>query len=92
MRQRTRSRSIHHERDRITNRKFGEALRRARLGRGMTQEQLSWATGVERAFISELERGVKGASVNMLFKLAEGLGIRPSELLVLVEDGAPPLV
>ena len=65
---------------------FGAILRQCRLEQGMTQEQLAWVTGVERAFISELERGKKGASIKMLFKLATGLQVEPSKLIVLVEE------
>jgi transcriptional regulator with XRE-family HTH domain len=64
----------------------GEVLRRHRLDQGMTQEQLAWQTGVERAFISELERGVKGASIAMLFRLAQGLQIKAGTIIAEVED------
>ena len=74
------------ERDRTPDRVLGDVLRAVRLEKGMTQEQLAWETGVERAFISELERGVKGASVNMLFRLAKGLNTSASDIIEKVEQ------
>lgn len=68
-----------------TDAAFGVVLRLVRLEKGLTQEQLAWKTGIERAFISELERGVKGASINTLFRLALGLQISPGTLILEAE-------
>lgn len=67
--------------DRTPDVMFGQVLHRIRLQREMTQEQLAWEIGTERSFISDLERGVKGASVDMLFRLSKGLGVTPSALI-----------
>lgn len=61
-------------------------LRHARKERGLSQEALALQAGVERNYVSLLERGHNSASVRMLFKLCDVLSLRPSELLRRVED------
>lgn len=53
----------------------GEALSRARLQAGITQNQLSDATGITQAAISRIERGLVTPSVSALRRLAQGLGM-----------------
>lgn len=48
----------------------------ARKEKNMTQEQLSKATGIDRADISKLERGEGNPTVSSLERLAEGLGMK----------------
>jgi transcriptional regulator with XRE-family HTH domain len=61
--------------------RFGKRLRTLRLERGLTQEALSRLSSVDRVFVGELERGVKGPGLETLEKLAQGLGVAPAELL-----------
>ncbi len=49
---------------------------KARKERNMTQEQLSKATGIDRADISKLERGEGNPTIHSLERLAEGLNMR----------------
>jgi transcriptional regulator with XRE-family HTH domain len=51
----------------------------------LTQEQLSFEAGIERNFVSLIERGVNQPTVRVLFKLAAALGTSPSAMLSLVE-------
>lgn len=62
-------------------RTFAENLRRARLGHGLSQEALADAAGIDRTYVSSLERDVYGASLDMVDKLADALGVEPLELL-----------
>jgi transcriptional regulator with XRE-family HTH domain len=64
---------------------FGLVLRALRRNAGLTQEQLSFAAGVERNFVSLIERGVNQPTVKVIFKLADGLKISPSKMIELVE-------
>ncbi|MGH3217916.1 MAG: helix-turn-helix domain-containing protein [Streptosporangiaceae bacterium] len=48
----------------------------ARKARGMTQQQLSEASGVPQADISRIERGAGNPTEATLQRLAEGLGRR----------------
>ena len=60
---------------------FGRALREVRLAKGLSQEALGLASGSGRTFVSQLERGVRGASLKTLFRLARELEIQPAELV-----------
>lgn len=48
--------------------------------------QLALKAGMERSYVSDLERGTRNPSVRALGRLAEALGVQPHELLVAVED------
>ena len=65
---------------------FGEVLRRLRLAAGLSQEQLALNCGLDRTFISLLERGLRQPTLTTLFVLAETLQIRPSKLIAAVES------
>ena len=65
---------------------FGEVLRRLRLAAGLSQEQLALNCGLDRTFISLLERGLRQPTLTTLFVLAETLQIRPSKLIASVES------
>jgi transcriptional regulator with XRE-family HTH domain len=51
----------------------------------MSQEQLGLEAGVERNFVSLIERGVNQPSIRIIFKLAKALQVPASEMLVMVE-------
>lgn len=58
----------------------GTNIRKLRNKRGLSQEQLSHETGIDRSYLSEVESGQKSVGVEMLAKLAEGLGVHVTEL------------
>ena len=64
---------------------FGKVLRLLRKQAGLSQEQLALTAGIERNFVSLIERGINQPTIRVIFKLAAPLGIAPSELLHLVE-------
>ncbi|MEX2345301.1 MAG: helix-turn-helix transcriptional regulator [Balneolaceae bacterium] len=64
---------------------FGQVVRDMRLERKLSQEKLSELSGLDRSYVSEIERGEKTASIRTLVKLAEGLGISLSSLIVDME-------
>lgn len=53
---------------------FGERLRRLRQGGGYTLRELAKATGYSFPYLSELERGVKSPSREVVEKLTSVLG------------------
>jgi transcriptional regulator with XRE-family HTH domain len=59
----------------------GERLRRIRKERLLTQVELSKRTGVAQDSISSLETGKREAHPGTIRKLAEALGVEPTELL-----------
>ena len=65
---------------------LGDVLRKARKDAGLTQEQLSYEAELDRTYISHLENDKKSPTVDVLFRIANALGVRASELLVRVED------
>jgi transcriptional regulator with XRE-family HTH domain len=56
-------------------RAFGQAMRAARNKRKMSQMMLHVATGLDRTFISDLERGIQCPSLDTIFRIARGLDI-----------------
>src|SRR3990170_696431 len=64
-----------------TDSAFGQRLRLARKRMGLTQVQLAARAGVNQGFLSELERGRRGASVSTVRALAGALGL-PEGVLV----------
>lgn len=65
---------------------FGAVLREARLAAGLTQEELSFRAGLDRAYISQLENDHKSPTLDTLFRLADALGVRASVLIARVEE------
>ena len=62
---------------------WGENLRTLRKSRGMSQVNLAEKSGLDRSWISRIEKGkVPGATLKLLEKLSKGLDI-PTELLIL---------
>ena len=55
--------------------KFGDNLRKLRLEKGFTQEQLANELGVEVSQISRIERGLINTSVIMLYNMSRILDI-----------------
>ncbi len=56
--------------------------RRYRKLKGLTQELLAFESGMERSYVSDLERGQRNPSVRALGRLAEALNVQPHALLV----------
>ena len=56
-------------------------LRRKRHDLEMTQEELAERAGLSARYIGDIERGDVSASVTVLGKIAEALGIEPGDLL-----------
>lgn len=65
---------------------FGRVLRNLRKAKGLSQERLALEADVQRTYVSMLERGLNSVSIKVLFKLAPLLGVRPAEILSLVQD------
>jgi transcriptional regulator with XRE-family HTH domain len=61
---------------------FGSTIRRLRLEREWTQEHLAGAAGLTTTYVGQVERGAKVASLTVVLRLARGLGVSPTELLV----------
>ncbi|HEU4905187.1 MAG TPA: helix-turn-helix transcriptional regulator [Solirubrobacterales bacterium] len=62
-------------------RQFGENLRRARRGAGISQEETGFRASLHRTEIGLLERGERTPRIDTAVKLACALGVEPGELL-----------
>ncbi|WP_298400700.1 helix-turn-helix transcriptional regulator [Janthinobacterium sp.] len=65
---------------------FGLVLRTLRKKAGLSQEQLALSAGVERNFVSLIERGINQPTIRVIFKLSNALQISPSEVVKAVEQ------
>ena len=65
---------------------LGGVMRRHRLAAGLSQERLGLRAGVDRGYVSEIERDIKSPTVDMLIRLCRVMGARPSEILAEIED------
>ena len=60
---------------------LGANVRHYRKLKGITQEQLAVAAGMERSYVSDIERGTRNPSVLALGRLADALKVAPQCLL-----------
>ncbi len=64
---------------------FGLILREKRKDQGFSQEALALEAGIDRNFVSLLERGLNQPSLSTIFKLANALNLKPSDLVMDLE-------
>ena len=60
---------------------LGIAIRNVRLGSGLSQESLAVDAGLDRSYMGGIERGEHNLTIMNIVKVANALGIKPSELL-----------
>ena len=73
-----------------TQARLGRAIKQIRVERGLTQEQVSAASGLHPTYISDIERGVRNPSWEAITRLAGGIGVPTAEIArhYDVQDGA----
>lgn len=54
-------------------RQFGRTVRRLRLEKGWSQEELAAEAGLHRTYVSQLERGIRNPTLTLIAKLAKAL-------------------
>ena len=60
---------------------FGDALKRWREKRSLTQEALAHEAGITTSYASQVERGKRVPSLTVVLKLCRALECTPGELL-----------
>jgi len=60
---------------------IGDAIRRARTERGLSQEKLALLADVDRSYVGGVERGDNNVAVLRLKKIADALQITMTELM-----------
>jgi len=66
-------------------RELGRRVRDLRQQAGWTQEQLAKATRLTRAYIVAVEGGKQNVSMDVVIRVANGLGVPPDQLLAMEE-------
>ncbi|HDR4884565.1 TPA: helix-turn-helix transcriptional regulator [Bacillus cereus] len=69
-----------------TEQAFGIILHRHRTTLQLSQEELAFQSGLDRTYISLLERGKRKPTINTIFSLARTLQVRPAQLIKEVEE------
>ena len=62
---------------------FATNLRRLRHAKGLSQDDLAYEAEVSRSYLSQIEKGSFYASLKIVGRLADALGVDPAELLKL---------
>lgn len=61
--------------------RFGRVVRALREREEMTQEDLADRSGISATYVGFIERGDSVPTLTVILQIAEGLGVRPAELL-----------
>jgi len=67
----------------------GENLHRLRTQRGLSLEKLAQQSGVSRAMLGQIELGQSAPTINVLWKIARGLGVTFSALITAQQRSGP---
>lgn len=59
----------------------GAAIRSLRKGKGLSQEELSHRSSIDRSHMGRIERGERNLSLLNLIRISQGLACSPSEIL-----------
>jgi transcriptional regulator with XRE-family HTH domain len=60
---------------------FGEAIKQARSERGLSQEAAALESGIDRSYYGHIERATKSPTLATVWKIADALEMKPSELI-----------
>jgi transcriptional regulator with XRE-family HTH domain len=56
-------------------------MRRLRAARGLSQEALAHETGMNRTYLSSVERSERNVSIDNISRIARGLQVEPWKML-----------
>ena len=62
-------------------RRLGANVRRLREARGLSQERFSFESGLDRTYVSGIERGIRNPTIVVVERIAMALGVGASTLL-----------
>lgn len=65
---------------------LGMRIRYLRKKRGLSQEDLALDSGVNKNYLSDLERGSRNPTINIIEKIASSLGVSLSELFMGIQS------
>lgn len=64
---------------------LGAAIRRARLERGLSQEELAHRSAVDRSYMSSIERGGQNPGIVSVARIARAMEMTMTELMAEAE-------
>lgn len=68
------------------NQALALVVTRQRKLTNLSQEELAALAGIHRTYVSQIERGLKSPTLQVLFKIATALNINASEIMFEVEN------
>jgi len=72
--------------DKKLNELVGVALKQLRHEVGASQQELAFECGLDRTYISLLERGLRQPTIKTVFILSKALQIKPSQFVMKIEN------
>jgi transcriptional regulator with XRE-family HTH domain len=70
---------------------FGRAIETLRASKGLTREETAALAGISHSYLSEIERGLKRPSADIIGRVARAFGMKGSAFLQSVEELSAPL-
>lgn len=70
---------------------FGRALETLRASKGLSREEVAGLAGISHSYLSEIERGLKRPSSDIVARVARAFGMKGSALFQYVEELSAPL-
>ena len=67
--------------------KYGQAIRKLRLHKQISQETLSDLCGLHRTYISDVELGKRNVSLENIERIARALNVKISDVFFEIEKG-----
>lgn len=65
---------------------FGKVIKELREQEGLSQQELADMAGLDRSYLSDLERGLNFPSLNIVYSLAEVFKMRAGALIERVDE------
>ena len=69
---------------------FGDAVRKFRMARGLSQEKLAERADIHRTYIGDVERGLRNIALVNMHRIASALGVSLSSLIGDMEKRGEP--
>lgn len=60
---------------------FSDNMRKIRIQKSISQEDLAFSSGLHRTYISDVERATRNISIDNIEKIARALDVPPDKLL-----------
>jgi transcriptional regulator with XRE-family HTH domain len=70
---------------------FGRAIETLRASKGLSREEAARLARISASYLSEIERGLKRPSADIVARVARAFGLKSSALLQYVEEVSAPI-